>query len=182
VVRLKGGDPYIFGRGGEEALVLRQKGIPFEVVPGVTAAAGCSSYAGIPLTHRGLSQGVRFITGHLQNGNRLDVDWEKIADRDCTLVIYMGLANLRQICKELIRAGLPPTTPAAAIHGGSTPRQRKVIATLADLAEAVEHAALDSPVTTIIGPVVALSEALDWFQGDQDSGVDDDDTFRLARA
>ena len=182
VVRLKGGDPYIFGRGGEEALVLRQKGIPFEVVPGVTAAAGCSSYAGIPLTHRGLSQGVRFITGHLQNGNRLDVDWEKIADRDCTLVIYMGLTNLRQICNELILAGLPATTPAAAIHGASTPRQRKVIATLADLAEAVEHAALDSPVTTIIGPVVALSEALDWFQGDQDSGVDDDDTFRLARA
>jgi uroporphyrin-III C-methyltransferase/precorrin-2 dehydrogenase/sirohydrochlorin ferrochelatase/uroporphyrin-III C-methyltransferase len=182
VVRLKGGDPYIFGRGGEEALVLRQKGIPFEVVPGVTAAAGCSSYAGIPLTHRGLSQGVRFITGHLQNGNRLDVDWEKIADPDCTLVIYMGLANLRQICKELIRAGLPATTPAAAIHGGSTPRQRKVIATLADLAKAVEHAALDSPVTTIVGSVVELSEALDWFQGDQDSGVEDDETFCLARA
>jgi uroporphyrin-III C-methyltransferase/precorrin-2 dehydrogenase/sirohydrochlorin ferrochelatase/uroporphyrin-III C-methyltransferase len=182
VVRLKGGDPYIFGRGGEEALVLSQKGIPFEVVPGVTAAAGCSSYAGIPLTHRGLSHGVRFITGHLQNDSRLNVDWEKIADPDCTLVIYMGLANLRQLCKELIRAGLAATTPAAAIHGGSTPRQRKVVATLADLAEEVEHAALDSPVTTIVGSVVELSEKLDWFQGDQNRGVDDDDTFRLARA
>jgi uroporphyrin-III C-methyltransferase/precorrin-2 dehydrogenase/sirohydrochlorin ferrochelatase/uroporphyrin-III C-methyltransferase len=107
VVRLKGGDPYIFGRGGEEALVLRQHGIPFEVVPGVTAAAGCSSYSGIPLTHRGLNHGVRFVTGHLQNDESLNVDWEKLADPDCTLVIYMGLANLQQICGELIRAGMP---------------------------------------------------------------------------
>ena len=184
VVRLKGGDPYIFGRGGEEALVLRRHGIPFEVVPGVTAAAGCSSYAGIPLTHRGLNHGVRFLTGHLQQNETLQIDWGKIADPDCTLVIYMGLANLQQICDELVQAGLPDTTPAAAIHAGSTSRQRKVISTLADLAQAVVRAELKSPVTTIVGSVVALSDELDWFQGEagQYAEVDDDDTFRLARA
>lgn len=183
VVRLKGGDPYIFGRGSEEALVLRQQGIPFEVVPGVTAAAGCSCYAGIPLTHRGLNSSVRFITGHLQDNNRLDIDWSKVADPDCTLVIYMGLGNLRQICNELMQAGLSDTTPAAAIHGGSTSRQRKVIATLVDLADAVKQAALKSPVTTIIGPVVALSDELDWFQQNIQQGSEGDDAeIRFARA
>jgi len=184
VVRLKGGDPYIFGRGGEEALELRQHGIPFEVVPGVTAAAGCSSYAGIPLTHRGLNHGVRFITGHSQNDETLAPDWSKLADPDCTLVIYMGLANLQTICTELIHAGLSASTPAAAIHGGSTPRQHKVIATLADLADAVARADLQSPVTTIIGDVVTLSAQLDRFQGDSRlaEGVADYEPFSLARA
>ncbi|MCP4874453.1 MAG: uroporphyrinogen-III C-methyltransferase [Gammaproteobacteria bacterium] len=184
LVRLKGGDPYIFGRGGEEALVLRQHGIPFEVVPGVTAAAGCSSYSGIPLTHRGLNHGVRFITGHLQNDETLDIDWDKLADPDCTLVIYMGLANLQLICSELVRAGLPANTPAAAIHGGTTRHQQKVIATLSDLADAVDAADLESPVTTIIGDVVALSDELDWFQSEQQQNerVIADDSFLLARA
>jgi uroporphyrin-III C-methyltransferase/precorrin-2 dehydrogenase/sirohydrochlorin ferrochelatase/uroporphyrin-III C-methyltransferase len=184
LVRLKGGDPYIFGRGGEEALVLRAHGIPFEVVPGVTAAAGCSSYSGIPLTHRGLNHGVRFVTGHLQNDETLSIDWSKIADPDCTLVIYMGLANLEQICGELVRAGLPATTPAAAIHGGTTRRQQKVIATLADLAAAVATAGLESPVTTIIGEVVTLSDELDWFQSQcqQGEGGIADDAISLARA
>ena len=184
LVRLKGGDPYIFGRGGEEAQVLRQHGIPFEVVPGVTAAAGCSSYGGIPLTHRGLSRGVRFLTGHQQNNEDLAIDWSKVADPDCTLVIYMGLANLKSICSELVNAGLPDSTPAAAIHGGSTQQQRKVIATLADLAEAVARADLKSPVTTIVGKVVALSAELDWFQGNeqQDQGNDCYDSIELARA
>lgn len=183
VVRLKGGDPYIFGRGGEEALELRRHGIPFEVVPGVTAAAGCSSYAGIPLTHRGLNHGVRFITGHLQHNEAMQVDWHKVADPQCTLVIYMGLGNLAQICGELIRAGLADTTPAAAIHAGSTSQQRKVKATLAELAQAVARAGLKSPVTTIVGSVVALSDELDWFQDQcRQNHEDDDDTFRLARA
>jgi uroporphyrin-III C-methyltransferase len=184
VVRLKGGDPYIFGRGGEEALQLRHHDIPFEVVPGVTAAAGCSSYAGIPLTHRGLNHGVRFITGHSQNNDPLTLDWNKLADPDCTLVIYMGLASLQLICTELVKAGLPASTPAAAIHGGSTARQRKVIATLADLADAVKRADLQSPVTTIIGDVVTLSTQLDWFQNDNGSadGVDGYAPFNLARA
>jgi uroporphyrin-III C-methyltransferase len=184
LVRLKGGDPYIFGRGGEEALVLRQHGIAFEVVPGVTAAAGCSSYSGIPLTHRGLNHGVRFITGHLQDNQDLSIDWNKIADPDCTLVFYMGLANLQEICQQLVKAGLPATTPAAAIHAGSTQQQRKVIATLADLDQAVTRAELKSPVTTIVGKVVTLSAELDWFQGGEQNHeeVDGYATINLARA
>ena len=184
VVRLKGGDPYIFGRGGEEALELRHHGIPFEVVPGVTAAAGCSSYSGIPLTHRGLNHGVRFVTGHLHDDESLDVDWNKLADPDCTLVIYMGLANLQKICAELVRAGLPATTPAAAIHGGTTRDQQKVISNLAELARAVENAGLKSPVTTIIGDVVTLSEELDWFSRDIPASAEviSYDSISLARA
>ncbi len=184
LVRLKGGDPYIFGRGGEEALILRQHGIPFEVVPGVTAAAGCSSYSGIPLTHRGLCHGVRFVTGHLQNNEGLEADWSKLADPDCTLVFYMGLANLQTICRKLMRAGLPASTPAAAIHGGTTSRQRKVISNLAELSNAVSSAGLQSPVTTIIGSVVTLSDELDWFQpecrGNDGAGVYD--ALNLAHA
>lgn len=164
VVRLKGGDPFIFGRGGEEALALRKHGIPFEVVPGITAAAGCSSYCGIPLTHRGLNHGVRFITGQVQRDDAAPINWNKIADPDCTLVIYMGLANLRQICSELIAAGLPATMPAAAIQGGTTRGQDKLIATLADLGRAVEAAGLESPVTIIVGEVVSLGAELEWFR------------------
>ena len=164
VVRLKGGDPFIFGRGGEEALVLRQHDIAFEVVPGITAAMGCSAYSGIPLTHRGMSHGVRFITGHFHNGEELDIDWDKIADPDCTLVIYMGLAKLQPISDELIIAGLSPITPSAAIHGGTTANQHKVISTLSRLPEAVFDARLKSPVMIIVGDVVLLSEELDWFQ------------------
>ena len=184
LVRLKGGDPYIFGRGGEEALVLRRHGIPFEVVPGVTAAAGCSSYSGIPLTHRGLSQSVRFITGHLQNNENLNINWDKLADPDCTLVFYMGLASLHTICKELIHAGLPASTPAAAIHGGTTKQQKKVISSLAELASTVTRAGLESPVTIIIGDVVALSSELDWFLPENQANEADIayDSPNLARA
>ncbi len=184
VVRLKGGDPYIFGRGGEEALVLRDNGIAFEVVPGVTAAAGCSSYSGIPLTHRGLNHGVRFLTGHLQNDEALEVDWEKLADPDCTLVIYMGLANLQKICNELVKAGLPAQMPAAAIHGGTTREQQKVISTLSKLETAVEEAGLKSPVTIIIGEVVSLSEDLDWFEPRNPASAEvvSYANFKLARA
>ncbi len=164
VVRLKGGDPYIFGRGGEEALVLKKHNIDFEVVPGVTAAAGCSAYAGIPLTHRGTSHGVRFIAGHFHNDEELDINWDKIADPDCTLVIYMGLANLQTISDELVKAGLAATTPAAAIHSATTLEQDKVISTLSELPGAVTKAELKSPVIIIIGMVVALNNKLDWFQ------------------
>jgi uroporphyrin-III C-methyltransferase/precorrin-2 dehydrogenase/sirohydrochlorin ferrochelatase/uroporphyrin-III C-methyltransferase len=145
VVRLKGGDPYMFGRGGEEALILKQHGIAFEVVPGVTAATGCSAYSGIPLTHRGLSHGVRFLTGHFRDNEELNIDWEKVADPDCTLVIYMGLAN-------------------AAIHGGTTDVHEKVISTLDRLPEDVSRAGLQAPVMIIVGEVVSLNEELDWFQ------------------
>ncbi len=164
VVRLKGGDPYLFGRGGEEALILKQHSIPFNVVPGITAATGCSAYSGIPLTHRGLNHGVRFITGHLHNEDESEVNWEKVADPDCTLVIYMGLSNLGKIAGKLIQAGLGDKTPAAAIHAGSTLEQRKVISTLTELEATVKHAELKSPVIIIVGEVVALSKELDWYQ------------------
>lgn len=183
LVRLKGGDPYIFGRGGEEALELRRHAIPFEVVPGVTAAAGCSCYGGIPLTYRGFSHGVRFITGHQQDDSALAIDWNKVADADCTLVIYMGLDKLKYICEQLIGAGLADSTPAAAIHGGSTARQRKVTGSLGDLAAAVVRAGLESPVTTIVGDVVTLGSELDWFQPVlQPVEIDSHDAPGLARA
>ena len=184
VVRLKGGDPYIFGRGGEEALILKQRNIPFEVVPGITAAAGCSTYGGIPLTHRGLNNGVRFMTGHLHNDEIRQIDWSKIADPDCTLVIYMGLANLQGISDQLLTAGLSATTPAAAIHGGTTQNQHKVVSSLVDLPAAVRRAGLKSPVMIIIGDVVSLSEDLDWFQSSYETGEGNDEfnTFDLARA
>ena len=178
VVRLKGGDPYLFGRGGEEALVLRQQKIPFSVVPGITAATGCSAYSGIPLTHRGLNHGVRFLTGHFREGEDLDIDWDKVADPDCTLVIYMGLSSLSYTSEKLIDAGLAGTTPAAAIHGGTTGGQQKLISTLADLPEAVIQANLESPVLLIVGEVVSLSDDLDWFQAESI----EDETLDFIRA
>ena len=164
VVRLKGGDPYLFGRGGEEVIALKQHNIAFEVVPGVTAASGCSAYAGIPLTHRGLSRSVRFITGHFQNDEPLDINWQRVADPDCTLVIYMGLGNLSYICNSLIDAGLGSSTPAAAIENGTTNNQLRVLSQLDQLHNAVNQSDLKAPVMIIIGKVVSLAEELDWFQ------------------
>ncbi|MGE5503971.1 MAG: uroporphyrinogen-III C-methyltransferase, partial [Actinomycetota bacterium] len=116
VVRLKGGDPFVFGRGSEEAEYLAHHNIPFEVVPGISSASGCSTYSGIPLTHRGLAMGVRFVTGHAREGLPLAHDWSKLADPDCTLVIYMGLTTLPLIADELVKAGLPADTTAAAVQ------------------------------------------------------------------
>lgn len=163
VVRLKGGDPFIFGRGSEEALFLAEHGIPFEVVPGVSSASGCATYAGIPLTHRGLAQGVRYLPGHWRDGIPLDYDWARIADPDCTLVIYMGLHSLPDIAQELIAAGLPEDMPAAAIESGTTPRQRRVLGTLRTLPERAVAAGLKPPTLIIVGRVVGLAERLDWF-------------------
>lgn len=184
VVRLKGGDPYLFGRGGEEALELCRCGIEFEVVPGITAATGISSYAGIPLTHRGLSHSVRFVTGQLCNGEADAIDWRCYADPDTTLVIYMGLAGLSLISERLIAAGLSPSTPAAAIHNGTLSNQQKVISDLGNLSGAVKRAGLPAPVTTIIGEVVKLSHSLDWFQSEleTDAQEDIDEILDLARA
>lgn len=184
VVRLKGGDPYLFGRGGEEAMELSQHGIAFEVVPGITAATGISSYTGIPLTHRDLSHSVRFITGQLQQGDTDSIDWHCVADPNTTLVIYMGLAGLPRICANLIAAGLEPSTPAAAIHNGTLPDQSKVISNLACLPVEVERAKLPTPVTTIVGEVVGLSPALNWFQSDRkiESPDESDEILDLARA
>ncbi len=158
VVRLKGGDPFIFGRGSEEADHLARHGIPFAIVPGITAASGCASSAGIPLTHRGAATGVRFVTGHCRAGADLDLNWDSLADPDTTLVIYMGLANLDQIGRRLIAAGLPSATPAAAVANGTTAEQRVCRATLADLAERVRASELASPVLIVIGRVVAFMD------------------------
>ena len=155
VARLKGGDPFIFGRGGEEIETLRRHGIDFEVIPGITAALGCAAYAGIPLTHRDWAQSVRFVTGHLRD-DVVNLDWPELAKPDQTLVVYMGLAGLRQLTARLIEHGLDPETPSATISRGTLEDQAVVAAPVAGLAKAVEAAGLPGPTTTIIGRVVDL--------------------------
>jgi uroporphyrin-III C-methyltransferase len=164
IVRLKGGDPYMFGRGGEEVLALRKHDIAFEVVPGITAASGCSSYSGIPLTHRNMSRRVQFITGHFNDNEPLDLNWQSIADPDSTIVIYMGLSNLPLAVHSLIDAGLPASTPAAAIQNGTTQSQQRVITSLEQLNDAILQQHMKAPVMIIIGEVVSLADELDWFQ------------------
>lgn len=168
IVRLKGGDPYIFGRGSEEALALRQQGIEFEVVPGITAASGCSSYAGIPLTHRGMSRSVQFITGHFRENEPLEIDWNKLVMPQNTLVFYMGLSSLGYICESLMNAGLARNTAAAAVQNGTTRHQNRLISTVEDLAEAVKNSELQAPVMIIIGEVVTLANDLNWFTSNID--------------
>ncbi|MDH3671903.1 MAG: uroporphyrinogen-III C-methyltransferase [Gammaproteobacteria bacterium] len=163
IVRLKGGDPFVFGRGSEEAQYLRSQGIEFEVVPGITAATACAAYAGIPLTHRGLSRGVHFVTGHRRNNEPLDLDWSKLADPEQTLVVYMGLATVAEICRELRAAGLSSHTPAAAIENGTTCDQRRCLGTLADLPHMTTSFNMKPPVLLVIGQVVKLAQQLDWF-------------------
>ena len=161
VVRLKGGDPFIFGRGGEELQALAVAGLPFEVVPGITAAHGVAAYAGIPLTHRDYSQGCIFVTGHLQDGS-CELDWAGLARPRQTVVIYMGLSGLPIIARELMAHGLPANCPVAVVSKGTLPEQRVVCATLATVAEAAAAAALQSPCLTIVGEVVKLRAQLDW--------------------
>ena len=162
VIRLKGGDPFVFGRGGEELQVLAAEGIVFEVVPGITAACGVASYAGIPLTHRDHAQACLFVTGHLKDGS-CDLDWAALARPRQTVVIYMGLGALVEICKQLIAHGLRPDTPAAVVQQGTTLEQRVVSATLADLNACVVEAGLRSPCLIIVGEVVRLRDELAWF-------------------
>lgn len=162
VIRLKGGDPFIFGRGGEEMEELETAGIPFEVVPGVTAAAGIAAYAGIPLTHRDHAQACVFATGYLKDG-AVELDWPLLARPDQTVVIYMGISRLGEICRRLIEHGLPPDTPAGVIHRGTTEAQRVVVADLATLAERVREADLRPPALTLVGKVVGLYPRLAWF-------------------
>lgn len=163
VVRLKGGDPYTFGRGSEEALHLSRLGIAFEVVPGITAATACAAYAGAPLTHRGLSHGVRLVTGHFQENGELDLDWNGLADPDTTLVIYMGLSNAAYIRDALIAAGLDEETPAMAVQNGTTANHRQLLSTLRDLPEAIIAHKMRAPVLLIIGRSAALADDLAWF-------------------
>lgn len=160
VVRLKGGDPLVFGRGSEEALFLAEAGVACEIVPGITAAAGASAATGIPLTHRALASGVRFVTGHCRNDLPLDLDWHSLADPGTTLVIYMGLAHIAEISCRLIEAGLSAETPAAAISNATMKSQEIRIATLATIADQVQSSAMTTPVLFIIGRVVPLYDAL----------------------
>jgi uroporphyrin-III C-methyltransferase/precorrin-2 dehydrogenase/sirohydrochlorin ferrochelatase len=162
VLRLKGGDPFIFGRGGEEIETLMQHDVPFQVVPGITAASGVSSYAGIPLTHRDYAQSCLFITGHLKDGS-VDLDWEAMVRPNQTLVIYMGLIGLPTICEQLIAKGISANMPIAIIQQGTTQRQRVLTGTLSNMAEKVEAAKLKAPCLIIIGEVVLLREKLNWF-------------------
>ena len=157
VVRLKGGDPFVFGRGGEEIETLHERGIAFEVVPGITAALGCAAFAGIPLTHRDWAQSVRFVTGHV-TGGEVNLDWPELARPGQTLVVYMGLAGLMQLTARLIEHGMAPETPAATVSRGTLPDQAVVTADLATLAEEVARARLPGPTTTIVGRVVALRD------------------------
>lgn len=160
VVRLKGGDPMIFGRGGEEAAYLNDHGIPFEIIPGISAASGCSSHSNIPLTYRGLATGVRYITGHCKEPE-LALNWQSLADPDTTLVIYMGLANLDIITGKLMKHGLPASFPFAAIENGTTPAERIVITTLGEAMDTIRKAALVAPTLLIIGRVVSLYQKYD---------------------
>ncbi len=163
VLRLKGGDPFIFGRGGEEIETLMEHGIPFQVVPGITAASGVSSYAGIPLTHRDYAQSCIFTTGHLKDGT-VGLDWPVLVRPNQTVVIYMGLVGLAEICRQLIIHGLASTTPAAIVQQGTTPRQRVIVGDLDTLAEKAATAELKPPCLIIIGHVVDLRKKLAWFE------------------
>ncbi len=162
VVRLKGGDPFIFGRGGEEIATLAAEGIPFQVVPGITAAAGCAAYSGIPLTHRDHSQSVVFVTGHLQDGS-VNLNWKALAQPQQTVVFYMGLHGVPTICRELVSHGLPPTTPVALVQQGTTPNQRVFTSTLQALPALVKKEDIKPPTLIIVGTVVNLHDQLKWF-------------------
>jgi len=163
VVRLKGGDPFIFGRGGEELQALAARGIDFEVVPGVTAASGVASYAGIPLTHRDYAQSCIFVTGHLKNGTA-DLDWPSLVRLNQTVVIYMGLGGLPEICRQMMAHGAAPNLPIAVVQDGSIASQKVVTGTLIDMPDRVARAGLKSPCLTIIGNVVKLHDELAWFK------------------
>jgi uroporphyrin-III C-methyltransferase / precorrin-2 dehydrogenase / sirohydrochlorin ferrochelatase len=163
VLRLKGGDPFIFGRGGEEIETLMEEGITFQIVPGITAASGCAAYAGIPLTHRDYAQSCIFITGHMQQG-KLDLNWQALVQPRQTLAVYMGVAGIETLCRELIRHGLPGETAAAVIQQGTRPEQRTHIGKLNTLSELISSRNITPPSMLIIGDVVKLHEKLSWFE------------------
>jgi uroporphyrin-III C-methyltransferase len=158
VVRLKSGDPFIFGRGCEEAAALDRAGIPYEIVPGITAAQGCAASARVPLTHRGLATSVRYVTGHCKADEPLDLDWASLADPTTTLVVYMGMANIDEIVRRLIEHGLPGDTPALAVCQGTTASERRTCAPLVGLPPAARAASFAGPILFIIGRVAAFAD------------------------
>lgn len=162
VVRLKGGDPFIFGRGGEEIETLAAHNIPFQVVPGITAASGCASYAGIPLTHRDYAQSVRFIAGHLRSG-KMDLNWPELVQPNQTLVFYMGLSGMETICQQLKEHGLAEDTPVALVEKGTTDNQRVFVGDLTNLPQVVRNSGAKAPTLIIVGHVVSLHNKLAWF-------------------
>jgi len=162
VGRVKGGDPYVFGRGGEEALRLREENIDFEVIPGVTSAISVLSYAGIPATQRGLSQSFHVITG--MSASSLKIDWSSISKVEGTLIFLMGLENIEFITEKLMEGGKAESTPCAVVMRGTTSKQRKVIGTLKNIAAKSREAALKSPCIIVVGEVVTLSESLNWYE------------------
>lgn len=166
VVRLKGGDPFIFGRGGEEIETLMQQGIHFQVVPGITAASGCATYSGIPLTHRDHAQSCTFVTGHLKD-NSVNLNWTQLAAPNQTIVIYMGLAGLEKVCESLIAHGSPKDLPIAIVQQGTTAHQRVITGTLATLPDKLANQDIKPPTLIIIGTVVSLHDKLNWFQTNQ---------------
>lgn len=163
VVRLKGGDPFVFGRGGEECEHLARAGVTYEVVPGITAAFGAPATAGIPLTHRGLSRSFTLVTGHAEPGGAGSPDFAALAGME-TIAFYMGVRNLAENCRRLVEAGMPASTPVAVIHWGTRPQQRTIVGTLDNIAEAVARADVQPPALVVIGQVVTLRDRLEWFE------------------
>ncbi|OOZ40680.1 uroporphyrinogen-III C-methyltransferase [Solemya pervernicosa gill symbiont] len=169
ICRLKGGDPFVFGRGGEEIDTLTANGVSFQVVPAITAALGASSYAGIPLTHRDYSQSVVFVTGHLKDGS-MNLNWKGLAQPQQTIVFYMGLKGLPVICEKLIENGLSPDLPIALVQQATTPRQRVYTGTLSTMPQIIEGTTIKPPTLIIVGDVVRLHERLNWFTSDEEAG------------
>ena len=166
VLRLKGGDPFIFGRGGEEIATLAEEGIPFQIVPGITAASGCAAYAGIPLTHRDYAQSVVFVTGHRKD-DTVHLNWAELVQLQQTVVIYMGLLGLGDICTRLVNHGMSPAMPAALIEQGTTPQQRIIISTVSELPQRASKQQFHGPTLVIIGEVVKLHNSLKWFNSEE---------------
>lgn len=171
VLRLKGGDPFIFGRGGEEIEELAEEGIPFQIVPGITAANGCSSYAGIPLTHRDYAQSCVFVTGHLKDGS-VDLNWKALAHPNQTVVFYMGLHGAPTLCREMVAHGLPASTPVALVEQGTTPQQRVFTATLDTLLAVIAKEDIKPPTLIIVGEVVTLHDKLRWVEEHHEDAAD----------
>jgi uroporphyrin-III C-methyltransferase/precorrin-2 dehydrogenase/sirohydrochlorin ferrochelatase len=167
VCRLKGGDPFIFGRGGEEIETLAENNIPFQVVPGITAASGCSAYSGIPLTHRDYSQSCRFVTGHLKDGS-MNLPWNELAVEQQTIVFYMALVGARHLSEQLISHGMRGDMPVALVEKGTTPDHQVYVTTLSELPDLVENTTIHAPTLIIVGEVVKLREKLNWFDADKD--------------